>query len=406
MPAPDSPAPKSGLRAKHLQKTIMLVVGTRPNFMKIAPLMRAIDRATSGTENTSVRLRQVLVHTGQHYDDLLSGTFLRELGMPDPDYHLGCGSGSHAEQTARILVGMQAVLGDCRPDLVIVPGDTNSALAAALAAVQSGHPVAHLEAGLRSRDRGMPEEINRVVIDHLAEVLLTTCEDAAQNLAVEGIELSRVWFVGNPMIDSLDRIAKQARRLLPSLKRRFGLNERRLVLVTLHRPSNVDVEGQLSNLVRTLEALTRDVDVLFPVHRRTQARLRALGMNPGSPPQDCRRAGSVGRLLMTDPLPYEHFVAFMTGAALVVTDSGGVQEETTALGVPCITVRTTTERPVTISVGTNTLVNPSDHTALLATARARLAKAHTASTARPKLWDGHAAERASKRLLEWLTEAV
>lgn len=355
---------------------VHLVVAARPNFMKIAPLWNELSRR-GGHE-----LR--VVHTGQHYDYHMSRLFFEELHLPDPDVNLQAGSGSHAAQTAAVLTAYEGYLLEDRPDLAVVPGDVNSTLACALAAAKLGVPVAHLEAGLRSFDETMPEEINRRLTDSLAAVLWTPSPDADENLRREGIAPERVTFVGNCMIDSL-------RAMLPAIQERRawdkqGLRQGGYIVVTLHRPGNVDDPARLADIVAALTALARDLPVLWPVHPRTRDKLRALGLDPD-------QGGAKGLRLLA-PLGYVDFLSLVRDAALAVTDSGGLQEETTVLGVRCLTVRPNTERPITCTEGSNRLVEPGE---LLAAARQALA-AGPAQAHEPVFWDGRAAQRAADDL--------
>ncbi len=346
---------------------ILHVVGARPNFMKAAPVLRALGEHDS--------IRQTLVHTGQHYDFNLSEAFFQELGMPAPDVNLHVGSGSHAEQTAEIMKRFEPIVLERRPDVVIVYGDVNSTVAAALVCAKLRVPVAHVEAGLRSFDRSMPEEINRLLTDQVAELLFTPSQDGNDNLAREGIPLANVHLVGNVMIDTLMRMLPCARRHVPAdLPERF-------VLVTLHRPANVDDVAWLGDILRLLTRISATTQVIFPVHPRTKRRLTAAGLN-----------GSNHRgLHLSEPLPYLNFLALQTRATVVITDSGGIQEETTFLGIPCITVRENTERPITVTRGTNTLVG-RDPLRLCTEVERILGGEHKRGTV-PPYWDGHAAER-------------
>jgi UDP-N-acetylglucosamine 2-epimerase (non-hydrolysing) len=354
---------------------VLHVVGARPNFMKIAPVMRAL-----GARGASQRL----VHTGQHYDARMSDVFFADLDLPAPDVHLGVGSGSHAEQTARVMLAFEkALLAGPRPDWVVVPGDVNSTLAAALVAAKEGVRVAHLEAGLRSYDRRMPEELNRVATDHLADLLLTPSPDADENLAREGIPAERIARVGNVMIDSLLAALPAARAR--DVPRRLGLEAGGYALVTLHRPSNVDDPAVLARLLEALATLARSLPVVFPVHPRTRARLEAPAL-----------AASAAALRLAEPLGYLDFLSLSAGARLVLTDSGGLQEETTALGVPCLTLRENTERPITVSEGTNQVVG-TDPGRIGAAAAALLARPPAPRC--PALWDGRAGERVAEALL-------
>ena len=352
---------------------IVHVVGARPNFMKVAPIMRAMDKHADEFE-------QVLVHTGQHYDSSMSRVFLEELDLPEPSINLGVGSGSHAEQTARIMTDFEPVLLEYKPDWVFVVGDVNSTLACALTAAKMGTKVAHVEAGLRSFDRTMPEEYNRLLTDQIADLLFSPSRDADENLLREGVEEGRIHVVGNVMIDTLVHLLPRARGLwdehIPD----------RFVLVTLHRPQNVDGYDSPRELVSVLEEIAREVPVIFPVHPRTRRRLIEIGLG--------HLLSGNRRLRIIEPLGYLEFLAMESRAALVVTDSGGVQEETTYLGVPCLTVRPNTERPVTVTHGTNRLVS-NDSEQLLKAMRESLADRSGPTTKRqpPELWDGHAAER-------------
>lgn len=356
---------------------ILHVVGARPNFIKAAPVLRALA-ARKG-------VRQTLVHTGQHYDVNMSDIFFRQLGMPAPDVSLGVGSGTHAQQTAQVLLGLEPVLSERAPDAVVVYGDVNSTLAAALAAVKLRIPVAHIEAGLRSRDRAMPEEINRIITDSISDLLFTPSKDGDENLLREGISRKKILFVGNTMIDTLIRLLPAAQKPLePRLEDSY-------VLVTVHRPANTDDPAALAGLMVALGDIAKTTQVVFPIHPRTRARLNAAGY----------KAPSGGRLLLTEPLGYLEFLALQRDAALVVTDSGGIQEETTFLGVPCLTVRTTTERPVTLAAGTNKLVR--DISSLPREATAALKRIRKPAKP-PKFWDGKAGVRVAAGLLSWLAQ--
>ena len=377
---------------------ILHVCGARPNFMKVAPVMAAVEawnegRAEpAGLHGAPVRFSQTLVHTGQHYDPAMSDVFFRELGLPEPDHYLQVGSGTHAEQTADVLRRLEPVLLDELPDLVLVVGDVNSTLAAALCAAKLQIRVAHVEAGLRSGDREMPEELNRLLTDQLADLLFTTSADADENLAREGVAAGRVHLVGNTMIDTLERL--RAKAFEGDTLDCLGLAPQWYALVTLHRPSNVDDPERLLLVGEILTTVARRLPVVFPVHARTLERLaeaRMLEVLQAAP-----------GLQLTEPLGYLDFVAAMSSARFVLTDSGGVQEETTVLGVPCLTMRTTTERPITVSAGTNRLVDPYDAGAVLAAVDDTLAAPMPAETSRPPLWDGHAAERIVAVIAEWV----
>ena len=341
--------------------------------MKVAPVMRALAKYPSEFD-------QVLVHTGQHYDDQMSQVFLDELEVPPPTTYLGAGSGTHAQQTAKIMTAFEPALMDHRPDWVFVVGDVNSTLACALTAAKMGIPVAHIEAGLRSYDRTMPEEYNRLLTDQVAQLLFTHSTDADANLLREGIDRDRIHFVGNVMIDTLVALLPTA------LKRQDLIPEESFILVTLHRPGNVDDPVTLEGIVDALAEVSRDVPVVFPVHPRTRSRLGEFGLVDS--------AGGNCDLRLREPFGYLDFLALERHAALVVTDSGGVQEETTFLGVPCLTVRSNTERPVTVTHGTNRLVS-NDRETLVAAMREALTNGRPTANSHepPELWDGHAAER-------------
>jgi UDP-N-acetylglucosamine 2-epimerase (non-hydrolysing) len=351
---------------------LVCIVGARPNFIKIAPILAA-GRAAG--------LRCRLVHTGQHYDEKMSGLFFEELELPRPDDYLGVGSGSHAAQTARVMLAFDEVL-DSRPaDAVLVVGDVNSTLACALVAVKRGLPVAHVEAGLRSGDRAMPEEINRIVTDQVSRLLFTTEASASENLAAEGIPAVRVHFVGNVMIDTLLRHRERARR--SPLPGRLGLTERGYALCTLHRPSNVDTPEAAENTLRALEAVAARLPLVLPLHPRSRARLEGFGL--------LSRLEGRREVRLLEPLGYLDFLALMDGARLVFTDSGGIQEETTALGVPCFTFRDTTERPITVTHGTNQLLGTDPRAVEVAVDRLLAGKSPAGRI--PPLWDGRTAER-------------
>jgi UDP-N-acetylglucosamine 2-epimerase (non-hydrolysing) len=366
---------------------LLHVVGTRPNFMKAAAVIKAAERWNE--RGATPHFTQVLVHTGQHYDDKMCRVFFDDLGLPRPDYDLGVGSGSHAEQTARVMLALQPVIIKEAPDLVITVGDVNSTLAAALVAAKLNIPVAHVEAGLRSRDRTMPEELNRLVTDQLSDLLFTTSRDAGVNLAAEGIAPERIHFVGNTMIDSLETHLPRA--LASTAVADLGLTPGEYAVVTLHRPSNVDDETGLERLVQVLMEVGKRLPVVFPVHARTRKRLTEFGLHARLDEPDESRPS----VALCEPLGYLDFLGLMAKARLVLTDSGGIQEETTVLGVPCLTLRKNTERPVTITEGTNQLVDPKDLPAIMAAVDQVLAAEQPASGAarRPELWDGSAGNR-------------
>lgn len=349
---------------------ILHVVGARPNFMKVAPVLEALR----GRGNVA----QTLVHTGQHYDVNMSDVFFQQLGIPEPDVNLAVGSGSHAKQTAEIMTRLEPVVQERNPDVVLVYGDVNSTVATVLVCAKLGVRVGHVEAGLRSFDRTMPEEINRLVTDQLADFLFTPSEDGDANLQREGIASDKIFRVGNVMIDSLVKLLPAARE-----KSRNDF-PKHYALVTLHRPANVDDGDALKTILQSLLEVSRELTLLFPAHPRTRKRIFDLGL-------------SAGQLRVLDPLPYIDFLALQSGARLVITDSGGIQEETTYLGVPCLTLRENTERPITVSMGTNVLVGREPEKLRRGVADV-LAGRHKKGTV-PPLWDGKASERIADVLL-------
>ena len=352
---------------------IVNIVGARPNLMKIAPLMAEMRRFPD--------IEPVLVHTGQHYDDNMSEVFFQELGIPQPDHNLGVGSGTHTWQTAQIMLALEPLLQELCPDLVLVVGDVNSTLAAALVAAKLCIPLAHVEAGLRSFDRTMPEEINRVVTDALADYLFTTERSANENLRQEGIPDHKIFFVGNVMIDTLLSHRQRAEAL--GMPARYGVSANGYALMTLHRPSNVDVPKVLSGILDALDSLQTRLPVLFPAHPRTLRRLAEGEL--------LERAQAMTNLRLMEPLGYLEFLGLMAQARLVLTDSGGIQEETTILGVPCLTLRESTERPVTVTEGTNEVVGTSPER--IVAAAWRVLDGGVKDGHCPELWDGRAAER-------------
>jgi UDP-N-acetylglucosamine 2-epimerase (non-hydrolysing) len=360
---------------------IVAVVGARPNYMKIAPIWRELQK--------NPRLAHKLVHTGQHYDDNMSKVFFDDLKLPEPDVYLGVGSGSHADQVAKVMVGIEPVLartlGNERPRLLIVVGDVNSTMACTLVAAKMGIPVAHVEAGLRSFDRGMPEEINRMVTDILADLLFTTEPSAKKNLLAEGIDERKIYFVGNVMIDSLHYYRPMAER--SKILADLGLQPKGYGLVTLHRPSNVDDSAVIERILNALIELGRECPLIFPAHPRTTKILKSRGM---SIPAE--------RMRMIEPVGYLDFMKLMMHSRIVLTDSGGIQEETTVLGIPCLTIRENTERPVTIDLGTNRLVG-MDPARILSEGREALRAPVSGKI--PELWDGKASERIAKVIDEF-----
>jgi UDP-N-acetylglucosamine 2-epimerase (non-hydrolysing) len=358
-------------------RKVLVVAGARPNFMKVAPIL---------AELKTREIAHSLVHSGQHYDASMSDAFFIDLGLPSPDRHLGVGSGTHAQQTARVMEAFEPVLDEARPDWVVVVGDVNSTLACALVAAKMrpaiGCRIAHVEAGLRSNDWSMPEEVNRVLTDRVSDLLLTPSRDAEPNLRHEGIEEDRIVFVGNVMIDSLLRILPSARAR--NAASALGVAGTPYAVATLHRPSNVDDESRLKIILGAFSELARERPIVLPLHPRTRERVRAFGLEP-----------LLAALTVTEPLGYTQMLGLQSEAAVVVTDSGGVQEETTVLGVPCVTLRETTERPVTVTEGTNRMAPwPLTHEGILATTRAAVASGRLPVGARaPEGWDGCAGGR-------------
>jgi len=361
---------------------IVNVVGARPNFMKIAPLMAAYDQHAS--------IEPLLVHTGQHYDAAMSELFFRQLGIPEPDINLEVGSASHAAQTAEIMKAFEPVMLEHRPDVVLVVGDVNSTIACGLVAVKLGARLVHVEAGLRSRDREMPEEINRVLTDAISDLLFCTEQSGLDNLLAEGVPQDRVFLVGNVMIDTLLKNRAQAER--STVLDQLGLASQAYAPLTLHRPSNVDDPETFGRILDALEVIQRDLPVIFPVHPRTRAVLKQSPL--GS------RVEAMSGLRLIDPLGFLDFLKLMSEARLVLTDSGGIQEETTILGVPCLTLRENTERPITIELGSNQLVG-TDTQAILEAYRS-VTSGEASTGQQPPLWDGKAAERIVEIILREL----
>lgn len=357
---------------------LVSVVGARPNFMKIAPLCRVLKKYPS--------VKHTLVHTGQHYDYKMSQVFFQELHIPEPDINLGIGSGSHAAQTAQIMLRFEKVLKDIKPGMVVVVGDVNSTLACALTAAKMFIPVAHIEAGLRSFDRTMPEEINRIVTDSISDMLFTSCADADRNLVKEGIPESKIFFTGNIMIDSLLSALPKANET--NILQRLGVSDDDFCLVTLHRPGNVDEKSNLAEILHGLGEISKLHTIVFPSHPRTMKNITEFGLLPV--------LRKYPRLMMCNPLSYLDFINLTAHARLVLTDSGGIQEETTVLGVPCLTLRNNTERPVTVAMGTNRLIgtNPAR---IYPEAIKTLTRPEKRSKIPPK-WDGRTAERICKIL--------
>jgi UDP-N-acetylglucosamine 2-epimerase (non-hydrolysing) len=360
---------------------ILLVAAARPNFMKVAPVWRALDALK--------KFHITLVHTGQHYDDNMSKVFFDDLKLPRPDVHMGVGSGTHAEQTAKVMLAFEPVMKDADPDLVLVVGDVNSTMACTLVSVKLDVPVAHVEAGLRSFDRQMPEEINRMVTDILCDLLFTTSRDADENLEREGVDPSKVHFVGNVMIDSLRYYAAEAEK--SKILETLGLGKGCYGLVTLHRPSNVDDAFQLTRIAHALNEIAAECPLVFPVHPRTRVVMERAGIG---------FQGDGMRLI--DPVGYLDFIQLMQYSKVVLTDSGGIQEETTALGIPCLTIRENTERPITVTEGTNRLVGTDP--ARIAAEAITVLRQGVAKARIPELWDGKAAERIAQVIDRFLDE--
>jgi len=352
---------------------ILNVVGARPNLMKIAPLVTEMAR--------HAEIKQTLLHTGQHYDDNMSHIFFEELGLPKPDIYLGVGSASHARQTAQVMVAFEQVCQEFKPDLAVVVGDVNSTMACAITAAKLWIPVAHVEAGLRSFDRRMPEEINRIITDALSDLLFTTSRDADENLKREGIQAVKIHFVGNVMIDTL--LTHRQRAAQSDILARLEIAPRRYALMTLHRPSNVDDPATLRGILSALEVIQARLPLVFPIHPRTRKNLEAFDL--------AAWVAAMPGLILTEPLGYLDFLCLMDHAQLVLTDSGGVQEETTILGVPCLTLRENTERPVTVSEGTNEVIGTSPERIVAASLAVLAGQGKEGRI--PARWDGHAAER-------------
>ncbi len=359
-------------------KTIVHVVGARPNYMKIAPLMDALKDAAG--------IRQILVNTGQHYDEAMSKSFLRELSLPVPDRNLEVGSASHAVQTAKVMIGFEEVCLSDQPDLVVVAGDVNSTMAASLVAAKLMIPIAHLEAGLRSYDRAMPEEVNRIVTDCLADLLLTPSADGDENLVKEGVPRDKIHLVGNIMIDTLMRHLPMA--TLDRIRDRVPVEDKGYAVLTLHRPSNVDDPVILNRILEAVAHVARRMPVVFPVHPRTRQRLATSGI------------ALPANVILTEPMGYIDFLSLSSHARIILSDSGGLQEESTALGIPCLTLRENTERPVTITHGTNRLVG-TQTAAIIAGFDEAMAREHEPQR-RPPLWDGQTAGRVATVLQKFL----
>jgi len=352
---------------------ILNIVGARPNFMKIAPIHRLMQN--------SEKIDPVLLHTGQHYDQKMSKIFFNDLEMPEPQIYLGVGSGSHAEQTGKVMMELEKIVMQLKPDLVLVVGDVNSTLAASLVATKLHIPVAHVEAGLRSFDRNMPEEINRIVTDSVADLLFVTEKSGETNLLNEGVVQNKIYFVGNVMIDSLFYFLEKAKQ--SKILEQLDLVEQPYSLVTLHRPSNVDSQQSFANILNAFEKIEKKIPIIFPIHPRTKKMIEQLGFG--------EKIKRMQNLRMTDPLGYLDFLNLMKNAAFLLTDSGGIQEETTVLGMPCITMRENTERPITVELGTNVIVGMNTEKIISESLKVLSGKFKKGQI--PPFWDGKAAER-------------
>ena len=375
---------------------VIQVVGARPNFMKVAPLHRAIQKLAGWTSK--------IVHTGQHFDAKMSDVFFTQLELPTPDFFLGIGGGSHTEVTAKIMIAFEKIVEAEKPDLIIVVGDVTSTLACTLVAIKMGIKVAHVEAGLRSFDRTMPEELNRILTDSVADYLFVTEESGLQHLKNEGVADERVFFSGNVMIDSLFRYQEKAKTttiledlgLATAAERQLATSDSRLatsdyIVMTMHRPANVDTKEGLESILELIELSSKDTKIIFPIHPRTRAHMEKFGL--------AERLDQAQNLIMTGPLGYLEFIQLMSNATAILTDSGGIQEETTYLGVPCLTFRDSTERPITVTLGTNQLLSDLDPKKTYAALQEILAgKVKKGSI--PPLWDGKAAERIAAQLAE------
>jgi UDP-N-acetylglucosamine 2-epimerase (non-hydrolysing) len=365
---------------------VINVAGARPNFMKVAPIVAAMKRRPD-------EFQPLLVHTGQHYDEAMSEAFFRDLEMPEPDVYLDVGSGSHAAQTAAIMRAFEPVVIKEKPDWVMVVGDVNSTLACALVCAKLGFKVAHVEAGLRSRDRTMPEEINRLLTDQIADLLLTPSQDADANLRAEGIPAERIRFVGNVMIDSLlEHLDRAKESPMVTARADLGLQDKEYAVLTLHRPSNVDDPAAFVRVLAALEEIAGRLPIVFPAHPRTRKMIAELDLGT--------RVDKIKGLRMIDSVGYLNFLQLLSGARLVLTDSGGIQEETTVLGIPCVTLRENTERPITVEMGTNIIAGTDPANITRAAFKALDNPPDTSALRVPPLWDGHTADRILDALWE------
>ena len=357
---------------------ILLIAGARPNFMKIVPLIWEINKR----KEVQKKIKCKFIHTGQHYDIQMSDIFFKDLNLPSPDINLGVGSATHAVQTASIMIKFEKICEAERPDLIVVVGDVNSTIACTLVAVKLGIKVAHVEAGLRSFDRTMPEEINRILTDSISDYLFTTCEDANKNLIKEGINKEKIYFVGNIMIDTLLNFKKKAEE--KQSYKKFGLNKKKYAVLTLHRPNNVDNKPSLEKIIGTIKKISHKIPLLFPIHPRTKRSIKDFNLYS--------MINNSNSIILSRPLGYLEFLNLMINARFVLTDSGGIQEETTALKIPCLTLRKNTERPITVKIGTNTLVG-DDERKILINVEKILKNNYKNSYKIPKYWDGNTSKR-------------
>ncbi len=359
---------------------VIFVGGARPNFMKIAPLIWELKRRNQKLKSN--KIKYLFVHTGQHYDNEMSKIFFQDLSLPHPDINLGIGSASHAVQTAKIMIEFEKVCIKEQPDIVIVVGDVNSTIACTLVATKLGIKTSHVEAGLRSFDRSMPEEINRIITDSISDFLFTSCEDANRNLKIEGIPKEKIFFVGNIMIDTLKHCHEKSRKI--NIYKKYGLSKNNYALLTLHRPSNVDGENTLYDILRAVKEISNYIPIFFSVHPRTKKFIKKFCFDS--------LLANGNSIILTNPIGYLEFLSLMMDAKIVLTDSGGIQEETTVLGIPCLTLRNNTERPVTVKEGTNTVVGRCRDKIISETMKILRGENHKHAGI-PRLWDGNTSER-------------